>query len=107
MSNRRWAIARFARSVPLTLVILGFALLHPRLYACTRYAGLMSKPSKKDSMKTAKEQAIDSISRLPSDVTWQDIVYCLYVRRRMEEGIKAADEGRILSHDEVKKLFER
>jgi hypothetical protein len=56
-------------------------------------------------MKTAKEQAIDSISRLPSDVTWQDILYCLYVRRKMEEGIKAADERRILFHDEVKKLF--
>jgi predicted transcriptional regulator len=67
----------------------------------------MSKPSKKDSMKTAKEQAIDSISRLPSDVTCQEIVYCLYVKRKIEEGIMAADEGRILSHDEVKRLFAR
>jgi predicted transcriptional regulator len=67
----------------------------------------MSKPSKKDSMKTAKEQAVDSISRLPSDVTWQDIIYCLYVKRKIEEGIKAADDGRILSHEEVKRLFAR
>jgi hypothetical protein len=58
-------------------------------------------------MKTAKEQTIDSISRLPSGVTWQDIVYYLYVKRKIEEGIKAADDGRILSRGEVKKLFPR
>jgi len=56
-------------------------------------------------MKTPKEQAIDSISRLPEDATWQDIVYCLRVRRKIEEGITAANEGRVISHDEVKKLF--
>jgi predicted transcriptional regulator len=56
-------------------------------------------------MKTAKEKAIDSISRLPVEATWEDIIYCLYVRRKSEEGIKAADEGRVVSHHEVKKLF--
>jgi predicted transcriptional regulator len=56
-------------------------------------------------VKTAKEQAIDSISRLPAEATWQDIMYCLYVRRKIEEGTKAAKEGRVVSHDEVKRLF--
>ena len=56
-------------------------------------------------MKTAKEQAIDSISRLPAEVTWQEIMYCLYVRRKIEDGIKAAKEGRVVSHDEVKRLL--
>ena len=56
-------------------------------------------------MKTAKEQAIDSISRLPFDATWEDISYCLYVSRKIEEGIKAAQEGRTVPHDEVKRLF--
>jgi len=58
-------------------------------------------------MKTAKEQALDSISRLPSDATWKDIIYCLYVRRKIEKGIKAAQEGRTVPHDEVKRLFTR
>lgn len=56
-------------------------------------------------MKTAREQAIDSVSRLPEDATWQDIVYCLRVRRKIEEGITGAKEGRVVAHDEVKKLF--
>jgi len=58
-------------------------------------------------MKTAKEQALDSISRLPSYATWKDIIYCLYVRKKIEEGIKAAQEGRTVPHDEVKRLFAR
>ena len=56
-------------------------------------------------MKTAKVQALDSISRLPADATWEEILYCLYVRRKIEEGIKASQEGRVIEHDEVKKLF--
>jgi len=58
-------------------------------------------------MKTPKEQAIDSISRLPEDATWQDIVYCLRVRRKIEEAITAAKQDRVVGHDEVKKLFAR
>lgn len=58
-------------------------------------------------MKTVKERAMDLVSRLPAEATWQDIMYCLYVRRKIEEGIKAAKEGRVVSHDEVKKLYAR
>jgi predicted transcriptional regulator len=56
-------------------------------------------------MSTAKEEAIRLISKLPEEVTWEDILYRLYVKRKIEEGIKAADEGRIVSHDKVKELF--
>jgi predicted transcriptional regulator len=56
-------------------------------------------------MSTTKQEAMQLISRLPEEVTWEDIMYRLYVRRKIEEGIKAAEEGRTISHDEVKKLF--
>jgi predicted transcriptional regulator len=58
-------------------------------------------------MNTARQQAIDSISRLPAEATWQDIIYCLHVRRKIEESIEAAEEGRVVGHDEVKELFAR
>lgn len=45
------------------------------------------------------------ISQLPEEVTGEDIIYRLYVMRKIEEGIRAADEGRIVPHDEVKALF--
>lgn len=56
-------------------------------------------------MSTTKEEAMQLISRLPEGVTWEDIMYRLYVKRKIEEGIKAAEEGRTASHDEVKALF--
>ena len=56
-------------------------------------------------MKRTKQKATDAISSLPVDATWEDTSYCLYVKKKIAEGIKAADEGRVLSHDEVKHLF--
>ena len=58
-------------------------------------------------MRTTKEEALQLISRLPEEATWEDIMYRLYVKRKIEEGIKAAEEGRTVSHDEVKELFAR
>jgi predicted transcriptional regulator len=58
-------------------------------------------------MSTAKEEAIKTISRLPEEASWDEIMYKIYVKRKIEEGLKAADEGRTVSHQEVKELFER
>ncbi|HEX9421593.1 MAG TPA: hypothetical protein VF899_00020 [Pyrinomonadaceae bacterium] len=56
-------------------------------------------------MSTTKEEAMRLISRLPEEVTWDDIMYRLYVKRKIEDGIKAAEEGRTITHEEVKELF--
>ena len=56
-------------------------------------------------MSTAKEEAIKTISRLPEEASWDEIMYKIYVKRKIEEGLKAADEGRTISHEEVKELF--
>ena len=58
-------------------------------------------------MSTTKDEALQLISRLPEEVTWEDIMYRLYVKRKIEEGIRAAEEGRTVSHDQVKELFVR
>ena len=56
-------------------------------------------------MSTAKEEAIKTISRLPEEVSWDEIMYKIYVKRKIDEGLKAADGGRTVSHEEVKELF--
>ena len=56
-------------------------------------------------MSTTNEEALQLISRLPEEVTWEDIMYRLYVKGKIEAGIAAADEGRTISHDQVKELF--
>jgi predicted transcriptional regulator len=50
-----------------------------------------------------KEQAIELIRTLPDDCTLEDIHYHLYVRAKVERGIKAIDEGRLVSQEEAEK----
>jgi predicted transcriptional regulator len=56
-------------------------------------------------MPTTKKQALEMIKKLPEKATWDDIMYEIYLRKKIEAGIKAAEEGRVVSHDEVKKRF--
>ncbi len=56
-------------------------------------------------MSTAKEEAIKAISRLPEEASWDEIMYKIYVKRKIEEGLRAADEERTVPHEEVKELF--
>ena len=56
-------------------------------------------------MPTAKKQALDMVKQLPEKATWDDIMYEIYVRKKIEAGMKAADEGRVLTHAAVKKRF--
>ena len=56
-------------------------------------------------MSTTKEEAINLITRLPDEASWDDIIYEMYVKKKIEMGIKGADEGRVIPHGEVKKIF--
>ena len=54
-------------------------------------------------MCIAKEEAKKLIEKLPEHATWDDIMYELYVKKKLAVALKAAEEGRVLSHEEVKK----
>ncbi len=54
---------------------------------------------------TVKEQARALVEDLPNDATWDDVMYRLYVRQRIALGIQAGEEGRVQSHEEVKRKF--
>ena len=56
-------------------------------------------------MQAVKEEAIKLISNLPEDTSWDDIIYEMYVKKKIELGLKALDEGDVISHEEVKKRF--
>lgn len=58
-------------------------------------------------MPTTKKQALAMIKKLPERVTWDDIMYEIYVRKKIEAGITAADEGRVVPQEEVKKRLLR
>ncbi len=51
---------------------------------------------------TAKQAAREIIERLSDQASWDDIMYELYVRQKIEAGLKAVEEGRTVPHEEVK-----
>lgn len=52
-----------------------------------------------------KHEAEQLVRDLPEQASWDDLMYEIYVRQKVEDGLRAVDEGRVLSHDEVKRRF--
>jgi len=50
-----------------------------------------------------KDTAIEVIKTLADDVDWEDIMYSLYVRQKVQNGAKDFEEGRIVSHEDLKR----
>ncbi|MDS4027352.1 MAG: hypothetical protein RKO25_10265 [Candidatus Contendobacter sp.] len=54
-------------------------------------------------MLTAKETAKQVIDRLPEQATWDDILYELYVKQKIEAGLVAAAQGKTVAHEDAKR----
>jgi len=54
-------------------------------------------------MPSAKDAARQIIEQLPEQATWDDIMYELYVKQKIEAGLKAVEEGRTIPHEEMKR----
>ncbi len=54
-----------------------------------------------EGSKQIKAKVIGVIQSLPDDCTLEDIQYHLYVRAKIERGMKAVDDGRILSQEQA------
>jgi hypothetical protein len=54
-------------------------------------------------MHMIKEEAKKLIDRLPDQATWDDILYGFYVKKKLAVAMKAAEEGRVVSHKDAKK----
>jgi predicted transcriptional regulator len=52
-----------------------------------------------------KEEARKLHARLPDEASCDDIMYEVYVCKKIDKGIKAANEGKLVSYEEVKKRF--
>lgn len=53
--------------------------------------------------QTAKQVAKELLDHLPEQASWDDIMYELYVRQKIEQGLKDIEEGRVVSHEEAKR----
>jgi len=56
-------------------------------------------------MATVKEEAKKLLDRLPDEVSWDDLMYEIYVRKKIQMGLKAAEAGKLIPHEEAKQGF--
>lgn len=56
-------------------------------------------------MQTIKETPHELTDHLPEQATWDDLMYTLYVRQKLERSLLAAIEGCVTSHEDARKRF--
>jgi predicted transcriptional regulator len=54
-------------------------------------------------MSTPKEEVRKLLETLPDESSYEDIQYHIYVREKIERGLKDIKEGRVLSQEEVER----
>jgi len=58
-------------------------------------------------MGSPKESAREVLDELPDDCSLEDIQYQLYLRQRLDKSRTAAAEGRVTSHEDVRKRLSK
>jgi len=57
------------------------------------------------SAQNVKEEARKLVENLPEDVTWDDLMYQIYVRQTIEAGLADSEAGRVIDIEDVRKRF--
>jgi predicted transcriptional regulator len=58
-------------------------------------------------MATEKESIMEMIKNLPDDISMEDIIEAIYVRKKIEKGLKDSEEGNLYTHEEAKELLKK
>ena len=54
-------------------------------------------------MQAVKQEALETIGKLPDDTDMDEIMYQLYVLDKIRKGQEAADQGRTITSEELKR----
>jgi hypothetical protein len=58
-------------------------------------------------MDTAKQEVQKILNHLPDNATYEDIQYHIYVREKIERGLRDIEEEKTISQEEVEKRMSR
>ena len=58
-------------------------------------------------MQPLKKEAMDAIANLPDNTDMDEIMYRLYVLDKLRKGREAVEQGRTISHEDIKREIER
>ncbi len=48
---------------------------------------------------------VNSLDSLPDDADWDDVMYSIYVRQSIEDGLKDSKQGNVVGHSVIKEKF--
>lgn len=54
-------------------------------------------------MNSIRDEARKLVDQLPEGASWDDLMYQIYVRQKIDAGRKAIAEGRFVTQDELDK----
>jgi predicted transcriptional regulator len=57
--------------------------------------------------ENVKQAMAELVERLSDDCTWDDVMYQVYVRQKIEAGLEDAENDRMVPHDEVFEEFQQ
>jgi hypothetical protein len=57
--------------------------------------------------ESKKQQILKVIEEMPDDISEEDVMYAMYIRRSIDLGMEDYRAGRIVSSEEVKKSVEK
>ncbi len=55
------------------------------------------------SAETTKERVLEAVQQLPADATVEQAMERLYFIAKVEEGLRQAEAGKLISHEDVKR----
>ena len=55
----------------------------------------------------SKQEILNVINALPDSVSFDDVIYSLYLANNIQKGLEDAENGRTYTQDEVKAMFFR
>ena len=58
-------------------------------------------------MGSAKDEVRRILDKVPDDATLEDIQYHIYVREKIERGLKDVAEGRVISQEEAERRMRK
>ncbi|MEX1212844.1 MAG: hypothetical protein WEA36_08375 [Balneolaceae bacterium] len=71
----------------------------------TTYQTLFNSSPAMEKVELRKEVE-NMLKHLPEDANWDDVMYKIYVRQSIEQGLSDSQEGRVKSHEEIKKRYQ-
>jgi predicted transcriptional regulator len=54
-------------------------------------------------MALVKDEARQMVDNLAEDATWDDLMYEIYVKQKVTDGLHAADNGKVVAHADARK----